>query len=251
MVGGFVLVGWVSARAAAFILGSCREGREGGFEDPAGFRPSENGFDDDPGLQSERPDGKSGEEPVFGGDVFLEFHAHRDAGKHEHEGGGWDDEPDGEIATPEPKGDDEKGEAGEELISCPKEGPEEKAAFSGRGEAPFSSCTGERGYRASDQDREDGGGMFVGHPSERVIGFPLGLRARFGKENGSEFLRDVALESAGGVQGGGGKGRHKDTHHGNGKVWADAECFEEICRAIDKGTYFRPQAFRAVPTLVA
>lgn len=208
-----------------------------------GVAPGFEAFDDDPDFEDDGGDGEGAEEVVgFGagepsGFALEEIKTHRDPGEDEHEDGGRDDEPDWGFFQAEPKEDNEEGEASEELVGGSKKRPKEEAAFAEIGEFPSGSRCWHSGDDSSDNDCKDGGEMFVGEG----LDFEL---------NG-ELLGDVALEAAGGVEGGGGEGGDEDTHNGHGEGGGEAEGFQEVGGSVDEGSYFGRESSGAAPRCVA
>ncbi len=145
--------GVVSAASAAFRGGfrGCARADGGGewwefvFEDAFDAGPESEGFDDHPDFEGECGDADDDDGEVTGCGVAGcsggvkpggELGEHGPGGHDEHEDHGDGYEVDGGFASPEVEGDDEEGEACEELVGGAEEWPENEAACAGGGHVP-------------------------------------------------------------------------------------------------------------------
>ena len=127
----------------------------------------------------------------------------------------------------------QEGEAAEELVGGAEERPKEQSAGAGR----FARGAGKGSDQGGKDDREDGGGVFVGK--------------RLDAGGRGELLGDVALQSAGAVEGGGGEGGDEDAHQRDGELGRKTEGLDEVAGPIDEGTDFGGEAAGALPGGVA
>ena len=93
--------------------------------------------------------------------------------------------------------------------------------------------------------------MTVGEPIEGiaidVFTHTLAVDAVARSKGTGEFLNDVSLESAGGVESGGGEGGHKHSHESNGEGGRNAEGSQEVGGSLDEGSNFGAESGCGTP----
>ena len=149
----------------------------------------------------------------------------------------------GLLPTPKIESNHKERKTGQQLVGRSEQRPQEKPAL---------ACV-------FDRPRLPEGGAAAIAPARRtakMVAPCLFLRKAnnpsfFRTQSSSDFLNDVPLQTAGGIQSRAGERSDQDAHQGNRHPGGQADRHEKISRTVHEGAHLGPQAFGGAPRSIA